>query len=331
MLKKLIRVCVIILFFTIFHINTVKAIDFNFRNFTYIDISIDGQVFIDSQVNGISKDFFKGVVDFSDISIIVEENGEQKTYTDIDSKILNKKDIKEYSIEVDSFSKNAYITINARLISKDFNLDMYFSKKYSVNELNMNTYDISNKICSINISSNEVKNIITHDVIFEIEEGGKFLNSDSEQYIEHINILSGDKFPDIPEVISEEGYKFLGWYNEKNGEKIEEFPERVDEDLVAIGKFEFLWNSQKDDNVYINNKETNLKINNNDNLQSTMKTEHRTKLSEIANVITTVNNIASDEIYEDENLNSYNPPKSSIENNIVLLIVSYILSLTVSM
>lgn len=77
-MKKLKRVCAIILFFTIFNFNHIYANEYNYDKITNVNIHIDGQVYIDTQINGVSVDYKKSSIEISNISIEIEENGKKK-------------------------------------------------------------------------------------------------------------------------------------------------------------------------------------------------------------------------------------------------------------
>ena len=297
-MKKLKRVCAVILFFTIFQLNSVDAKLINTKNLNYVDICIDGQVSIDTQINGVSQDYRKINIDISEILVEIEENNQKKIYTNFIDQTKQGNTKKEYHKEVDSFSENAIITVTGRIKFDELNINRIFSKTYSEETLleAMEEYPLQSG-CNIKITSEELKKIITYDVIFKIEDGGKF--DDDQKYIEHVNLLSGDMFPNLPEVISDENYKFLGWYNEETGLKIDELPDIVTEDLIAIAKLEPI----KQNSEIIETSVTTISDDNN---------------------TVAVNNSGL------ETLDSYNPPKTAVENNIVLLIVSFIISLTVT-
>lgn len=66
-MEKLRRVCVAILLFTIFQINVTSAKQNDFKKSDYADVCANGQVSIDTQVNGASQDYKQVIVYASDI------------------------------------------------------------------------------------------------------------------------------------------------------------------------------------------------------------------------------------------------------------------------
>ena len=291
-MKKLKRVCAIILFFTIFNFNHIYANEYNYDKITNVNIHIDGQVYIDTQINGVSVDYKKSAIEISNISIEIEENGEKKTYTNFKESNNSDSTGKVYSIDTELFSSQAKIIIKGQVLSDELNVNMPFEKEYQNEELK--SFLTSNE-CNIEITSRDLKNFITYDVIFKTEEGGTF--QDEQNYIEHTSILKNEKFPTLPQVIGKEGYEFLGWYDEETNEPIKTFPQEVTKDYTIIAK----WQPQ--------------------NSQDTVQTS-TTKDENKNNEVAELNKSA-------ENMYSHNPPKTAVENNILILIVSYIIKLTV--
>lgn len=183
-MKKLKRVCAIILFFTIFNFNHIYANEYNYDKITNVNIHIDGQVYIDTQINGVSVDYKKSAIEISNISIEIEENGEKKTYTNFKESNNSDSTGKVYSIDTEPFSSQAKIIIKGQVLSDELNVNMPFEKEYKNEELK--SFLTSNE-CNIEITSRDLKNFITYDVIFKTEEGGTF--QDEQNYIEHTSIL----------------------------------------------------------------------------------------------------------------------------------------------
>lgn len=330
-MKKLKKICVVILFFAIFQLNLVDAKQVNTNKLNHVNVYIDGQVYIDTQINGVSQDYKNVVVDIYDVSIEIDENNEKKKYTSLEEQINQDNGEKNFYKDVDFFSENAVITINGMIKSEDLNINMTFNKMYSKEKLLEAIQECPNQNgCDIRITSEEVKNIITYDVIFKTEDGGKFF--DDQEYIEHINIVPGETFPNEPELIPNENYNFLGWYNEDTGLKIEEFPLIVTEDCIIIAK----WELDEKTNEYNNKIDTNYdgqgidsellkssNINKEEKVNENFKTiETTTKAINEDNNIIVLDNSNLGSLY------SYNPPKTAVENNIVLLIVSFIICMT---
>lgn len=299
-MRKLVRVCSVILFLLIFQLNLADAKKINTRKFNHISVYIDGQVSIDTQINGASQDYKNVVVDISDISVEIEDKNKKKTYTNFNEQTQHGSGVKEYYKEIDPFSEDATITVKGRIKSEELNLNVTFSKMYSVEDL-LTIIDriINHGGCNIRIASEEIKNIITYDVVFKTEEGGKF--SDDLEYIEHVNIVSGEQYPNIPKVIANENYKFLGWYDEETGLKINEFPSKVTKDLTAVAKWKLVGQEESTE---------------------TRETVAMTS-SDDKNIVTLDNSNL-------ETLDSYNPPRTAVDNNMTLLIVSFIIASTVT-
>ncbi|MBP3502230.1 MAG: InlB B-repeat-containing protein [Clostridia bacterium] len=299
-MRKLVRVCSVILFLLIFQLNFVDAKKINIRKYNNIRVYIDGQVSIDTQINGASQDYNNVVVDISDISVEIEDNNQKKIYTNFNEQTQQGSVVKKYYKDVDPFSEDAILTVNGKIKSEELNLNVTFSKMYLVEDLLTIIDSIINYDgCNIRITSEEVKNIITYDVVFKTEEGGKF--SDGLEYIEHVNIISGEKYPNIPEVISNQNYKFLGWYDEETGLKINEFPSKVTKDLTAVAKWKLIEQEENLDTIetvaIASSDDKNIIVLDNNNLQA---------------------------------LDSYTPPRTAVDNNMTLLIVFFIISSTVT-
>lgn len=350
-MRKLGRVCAVILFFAIFQFNWTSANEISTKNLNHVDVYVNGQVYIDTQINGVSQDYKQTVVNISDISVEIEENGKTKTYTNFTEQTQSGSQEREYHKNVDSFTKDAIITVSGRITSQELNLDMTFSKVYSGDSLLAAVNECPAKSgCDIRITSEEIKNIITYDIIFRTEEGGKF--EDDQEHIDYTNIVSGESFPNIPEIIADENYEFLGWYDENANTKIESFPSTVDGDMVVIAKWK-LKEQKKDENnneepdekqdekqdknekqnndeLKDNTEEKNIDNENEekeiDNNKEIVSTENMAET--VANINNEDNNIIAEESNDLETLDSYNPPKTAVENNIVLLIVSFIICST---
>lgn len=294
-LKNLKRVCIIILFFIIFNFYNVQADEYNYDGLNNVTISIESQVCIDTQTNGVSTDYKEAVVEISNMSLEIAENGYEKKYFDFIESSETEGCIKKYYTEVEPFSKNAKLTIKGQAYSDEINVNTEFEEVFSSEELLSFIKESKGKSgCSINITARELKNIITYDIVFKSDDGGNFQNE--QNYIDYTNILPGEEFPELPILNANENYEFLGWYDETIDLPIEKFPSEVTSDFYVIAKWK-----QKDNVVKA--------VSNNDN----------------------INNNALELKKDAENLYSYNPPKTAFENNVVLLIVSYIMSLTVSL
>ena len=348
-MRKLGRVCAIILFFTIFQINFAEAKQWENQGLGHVDVYINGQVSIDQQINGVSQEEKKVTVNISDVSVEIEENNKKKTYTNFREQTQSGSKEREFHKDVDPFTKNAKITVRCRISSTELDIDTQFEKVYSGADIDAAIEECPYHIgCDIRITSREIKNVITYDVIFKSDEGGKFENE--EQYIEHINIISGEAFPKVPQLTADENYEFAGWYDESTNLKIEEFPKTVTKDLTVVAKWKKVEkeNNNKDDDDKNNedkkededkkdNEDNENKKNDEDKKDDNKNEENGTNedntiietSSEVANDENNNNNIANND-NNIKNLDSYNPPKTAVENNITLLIVSFIISLTVT-
>lgn len=371
-MKKVIKVFAIILFVTIFQFKQSNAYS---TRLNHVDVYVNGEVIIDKQVNGVSQDCIKTVVNVSNISISIKENGKTKGYKNFTEQTQANSNEKEYHKNVEGFTKNAIIIVNGKITSKELNIDMNFSKTYSGTDIEKAIQECPCRSgCDIRITSEEVKNIITYDVTFKSENGGKLKgNESSDNYIQYANMVSGDKFPNVPEVSEDENYKFLGWYNEKTDEKISKFPNTIAEDLAAVAKFEYVEPKKDETNFIVDNNNTvltndvnavpetnnttlnndivnnNITVNNtlnsNSSIENTIKNNIKLEKSNNDAVMTAAtpveeknivssknsdNNTIITNINESKNLEAYNPPKTAVENNIVLLIVSFIICLTIT-
>ncbi len=334
-MRKLGRVCAIILFFTIFQINFAEAKQLEKQGLGHVDVYINGQVSIDQQINGVSQEEKKVIVNISDVSVEIEENNKKKTYTNFREQTQSGSKEREFHKDVDPFTKNAKITVRCRITSTELNIDMQFEKAYSGADIEAAIEECPYHIgCDIRITSREIKNVITYDVIFKSDEGGNLENE--EQYIEHINIISGEAFPKVPQLTADENFEFVGWYDENTNLKIEEFPKTVTKDLTAVAKWKKIEkeNNNKDDDDKKNDED---KKNNEDKKDENNSEENNTNkdntiIETSSEVVTNENsnNNISDNDNNIKNLDSYNPPRTAVENNITLLIVSFIISLTVT-
>lgn len=295
-MKRILRVCSIVLCMLMFQFDIANAEKINVKKFNNINILIDEQVLIDTQINGVSQDYNKEKVQITNLSIEIEDNNTTKKYEDFkEKKYKGQAGVKLYYKKVDTFTENAIIKVKGIIKLKDLNINVAFTKKYCVKEI-IKTIEGSsgNRECNINITSNDLKNMITYDVIFKTEDGGKF-NEDLE-YIEHVNIISGKEYPNVPELRANDNYNFLGWYDEETGLKINEFPSKVTKDSTVIAKW------QKNDTIQT-----------------------------VATVTDENNNMITLDNSNLKTLDSYNPPKTAVENNMTLFIVSLIFSITVTL
>lgn len=273
-MKRMLIIYSVFIFLAIINTKLVNA-----NEIDSVKIYIDGQVHIDTQVNGVSVDYNEVPLEISDVYIEVDDYENQKKYDYLECDYSEDHKY-EFSGNIDQFSDKAKFIVNGRICSDELNIDKIFQKTYSKDEITNCSYNGKQEY-SIEITSNDLKDIITYDVIFRSDNGGVL---EEEQYnVEYINIIPGEKFPELPDLISNNDYNFIGWYDEQQKCYLKEFPDCVDQDYIITARWE---NIKGDENK---TNETNML-----------------------------------------NIEAYIPSTSTKENNIVLLIVSYIICLTVS-
>lgn len=269
-MKRMLIIYSVFIFLSVLNTKIVEANEIN-----SIKINIDGQVSVDTQVNGVSIDYNEISLNVSNVKIEIDDNGNKEIY---DNLVCNyEKDHNyEYSVNVNNFSENAKLIVTGEISSNELNISNEFKKEYLTNEITTSDAEYN-----LEITSRELKDIITYDVIFRSDDGGLF--EENQYNLEYTSIMPEGKFPVLPDLAADENYKFIGWYDEQQNTFIQSFPTSVDHDYIIIAKWE--------------------KIKDNDYL-------------------TDEKNIS--------NLETYVPSKSTKTNNIVLLIVSYIICLTTS-
>ena len=269
-MKRMLIIYSVFIFLSVLNTKIVEANEVN-----SIKINIDGQVSVDTQVNGVSIDYNEISLNVSNVKIEIDDNENKKLY---DNLVCNYEEDHnyEYSVNVENFSENAKLIVTGEISSNELNINNEFKKEYLTNEITT-----SNTEYNLEITSRELKDIITYDVIFRSDDGG--LLEENQYNLEYTSIMPKGEFPVLPNLVANEGYKFIGWYDEQQNTFIQNFPNSVDHDYIITAKWE--------------------KIKDNDYL-------------------TDEKNIS--------NLETYVPSKSTKTNNIVLLIVSYIICLTTS-
>ena len=269
-MKRVLIIYSVFIFLSVLNTKIVEANEVN-----SIKINIDGQVLVDTQVNGVSIDYNEIPLNVSNVSIEIDDNGSSKKY---DNLVCNYEDNHNYEFlgNIDKFSENAKLIVTGKISSNELNINTEFKKEYLTNEISIN-----NTECNLEITSRELKDIITYDVFFRSDDGG--LLEENQYNLEYTSIMPEEKFTALPDLVANESYKFIGWYDEQQNTFIQSFPNSVDQDYIITAKWE--------------------KIKDNDYL-------------------TDEKNIS--------NLETYVPSKSTKANNIMLLIVSYIICLTTS-
>jgi hypothetical protein len=248
---------------------------------TDVNIIFDGQVSIDTQVNSVSVDYNKTCLDISEVGIKNENLVGQAVYTNLECEEINN-GVYKYTGSINQLKNNETITIFGRLISDDLGIDTTFNKTFTKDDI-LNNEEFENDDNNYNIvfSANDLKDLITYDVVFKSDEGGAFC--EELDNVEYFNIIPYSEFPEIPDLKANDEFKFLGWYDEIQDCYIENFPESVDRDYVISAK----WEAVNDNKFEANECEV-------------------------------------------LNLESYNPSRSTREHNVMLLIVSYIIRLSLS-
>jgi uncharacterized repeat protein (TIGR02543 family) len=201
----------------------------------HIDVYVEGTISVETQINGVSQGKQTGTIIVSNISATIVDDGETRTYTNFSTQTQIGSGEMEFRKNVTRFSSSAVITISGTMVCEKLNINTTFSKTLFEDDVTAAILECpTHGGCDIRITENEVANIVTHNVVFKTEEGGK-IDGDTAN-ISYINVIDGTTFPDIPKTTPNDNYEFIGWYDE-SGNPVTEFPSAVKQDWVFIAKW----------------------------------------------------------------------------------------------
>ena len=214
------------------------------RAYNHIDVRVDGSFTLDKKINGVSVEGYPKTINVrvSDVTAEVTTNGRTVTYTNFKEKTGSGKE-HEWRCSDLELSADSTVKITCSVATSNlgdgvvsWNLTKNYTKA-DVQKAIKNCPDHSG--FDFDISGEDVKDTITHKVVFYTIDQAKGKLDTSKVQVCYEDVVHGSAFPSTPATNATTGYEFDAWYQTdgvvttipSTASKVTTFPQYVTKDL----------------------------------------------------------------------------------------------------